>query len=421
MKKTTFFYGWWIVLASAVLLAVLGPASVALANLFQTPVTEEFGITNSQFAISNSIVLGVGIFLSPYISQKLARESFKLVYSIGVLSYGLGFIGFGFAPNIYVFYILSFFVGYGFMSTTIMPVSMLINNWFSEKRGFALSLALAGLGVGGTIFSQIVTLFIVSIRWRQTYMLYGAFMLAVALPITWFLLKASPEEMNLMPYGTNRDTPENDRSKETIEKIKGVHTPLKQTRTKPFFILLIVGAVLVGLVNNGGLGQFPPVLYTLHGPAVSATVISIYSAVGIIGKLTLGNIHDRYGTVISILYTSILLAITYVLMMFAGNIVLVYVMAVFFGLGNAIGTVSPPLVTSSIYSADNFPQAYGYVQSGIQLGMTFGSLFAAGIADLTGTYTASWAILAIGALFIAVSWIGSYTNSKQYIKLNRTK
>ena len=42
MKNNKIFYGWWIVLASAVALAVMGPASVAVANLFQNPVTQEF-------------------------------------------------------------------------------------------------------------------------------------------------------------------------------------------------------------------------------------------------------------------------------------------------------------------------------------------------------------------------------------------
>ena len=87
-------------------------------------------------------------------------------------------------------------------------------------------------------------------------------------------------------------------------------------------------------------------------------------------------------------------------------------MAILFGLGNAIGTVSPPLITSAIYSTDDFPKAYGYVQSGVQLGMTAGSLVAASIADLTGTYTVSWIILAIASALVALSWVFAYQNSQ---------
>ena len=69
MGKSKMFYGWWIVIGSAILLAVLGPAAVAVANIYQTPIVTQYGITNSQFAISNSLVLGVGVFLSPIVSK----------------------------------------------------------------------------------------------------------------------------------------------------------------------------------------------------------------------------------------------------------------------------------------------------------------------------------------------------------------
>lgn len=412
MKKGKIFYGWWIVLGAAIVLAVMGPASVAVANLFQTPVTEEFGISNSQFAISNSFVLGVGIFLSPYISQKLAKGNFKLVYAIGVIVYALAYMGFGLAPNIYVFYLLSLLVGFGYMTTTIIPVSMLINNWFVAKRGLALSLALSGLGIGGVVFSQILTPLIINIGWRQTYLIYGVIMLLVTLPIVLFVFKLKPEMMNLTAYGAEKleDSSTNGSAEEQAQSKQQTGAKMGVT---PFFILLLVGAVLVGIVNNGGLGQFPPVLYGMHGPTVGAMIVSIYSAVGIAGKIILGNLNDRYGTVVSILYASVMLAITYFIMVFAGNIVLAIVAAVLFGLGNAIGTVAPPLITSSIYSAEDFPKAYGYVQSGVQLGMTVGSLVAAGIADLTGTYTVSWITLSVASVLVAVSWILAHRTAKK--------
>lgn len=410
MQNSKVFYGWWIVLGAAVALAVMGPASVAVANLFQTPVTEEFGISNSQFAISNSLVLGVGIFLSPYISKKFATGNFRLIYVIGVLIYALAYMGFGLSPNIYVFYALSLLVGLGNVITTILPVSMLVNNWFIKKRGLALSLSFTGLGIGGVVFSQLLTPLIANVGWRQTYLIYGTIILAVGLPVGWFIFKSRPEELGLKAYGAKESEPAKEGEQEQVDSKQ---PPVNQTMNKPFFILLIVGAVLVGIVNNGGLGQFPPVLTSLHGPTLGAIIISIYSAAGIAGKIVLGNINDRFGTIGSTLYASLLLVLSYLMMLFAGNYVLAVVMAVLFGMGNAIGTVSPPLITSAIYSPANFPKAYGYVQSGVQLGMTVGSLVAASIADLTGSYNYSWIVLAAASVLVAVSWVGAYRNAQK--------
>ena len=419
MKQNNIFYGWWIVLGSAIILAVLGPASVAVANIFQPPVTAEFGINNSQFAISNSLVLGVGIFLSPYISQKLASKNFRLVFLIGLIVYVLAYTGYGLAPNIYVFYLLSLLVGFGFMTTTIIPVSMMVNNWFVQKRGLALSLALSGLGIGGVVFSQLLTWLIGNVGWRQTYMIYGAIMFLVATPIVWFVFKANPEDMNLTALGASKIEQKGQQEEGKQEQSKGTQLTVAETMIKPFFILLIVGAVIVGIINNGGLGQFPPVLYGMHGPAVGATIISVYSGVGIIGKIVLGNINDRYGTIVSTIYAAILMALSYFAMMFAGNIVLAFMMAVLFGMGNAVGTVAPPLITSAIYSSENYPKAYGYVQSGVQLGLTFGSLFAAAIADFTGSYNFAWGTLGVLSAVLAVTWIAAYRNAQKYIQTQK--
>jgi MFS family permease len=411
-KDSKIFYGWWVVLGSAILLAVLGPAAVAVANIYQAPIVADFGITNSQFALSNSLVLGVGIFLSPFISKQFTSGNFKRTYMVSLLIYAFAYIAYGFTTNIYLFYGLSLLVGYGYVSTTIIPVSILINNWFINKRGLALSLALTDLGVGGVVFSQLVTFLINTLDWRQAYMVYGGLMLLIVLPIMWFLIKVKPEDMNLQPYGVELDL--NDQSGEE-EQMKEVRMSFSDTMTKPFFIMLVVGAVLVGITNNGGLGQFPPVLTNLHGGATAATIISVYSAVGIVGKLVLGHVNDLYGIVKSTLYASFLLVIAYFLMLFSENIIAVFIMAVFFGMGNAIGTVLPPLITSAIYPAEQYSSAYGYVNSGVQLGMTVGSLFAAGIADLTGSYNYSWIAILIVAILVAVFWVGSYKNAKKYI------
>lgn len=103
-------------------------------------------------------------------------------------------------------------------------------------------------------------------------------------------------------------------------------------------------------------------------------------------------------------------------MMFAGNIVLAFMMAVLFGMGNAVGTVAPPLITSATYSSKNYPKAYGYIQSGVQLSLTFGSLFAAAIADFTGSYNFAWGTLSILSAILAVTWIGAYRNAQKYIQ-----
>lgn len=409
MDKSKTFYGWWVVVGSAIMLAVLGPAAVAVANIYQAPVVAEFGISNSQFAISNSLVLGVGIFLSPFVSKRLSTGNFKRTYITSLVIYASAYIGFGFANNIYVFYILSLFVGYGYLSTTILPVSILINNWFISKRGLALSLSLTGLGIGGVIFSQFVTFLINTFSWSTAYKSYGLLMLIVIIPVVLFLIKVNPEEMGLKPYGAEEAIGK-ETAKENEVTVNKVAS--KNLVTTSYFMLLIIGAVFVGISNNSGLGQFPPVLASIHGDATAATIISIYSAVGILGKIVLGHINDLHGSIKSTIYATFILALSYFFMLFSEHTIAVVIMAILFGMGNAIGTVLPPLITAEMYNEEDYSIAYGYVNSGVQLGMTVGSLFAAGIADLTGSYNYSWMATLVLCFLIAILWVTAVKQAK---------
>lgn len=409
MKKPNIFYGWWVVVGTALLLAVLGPAAVAVANIYQSPIVTQYGITNSQFAISNSLVLGVGVFLSPLVSKRLSGDNFKRNYIIGLIIYALAYVGYGLTTDRFVFYFLSLFVGFGSLSTTIIPASILISNWFVEKRGLALSLAFSGLGIGGIVFSQLVTFLINTFNYQVAYVIYGSLMLIIGLPIILFLIKVKPEDMGLTPYGTEDSV--NVESDRTIDT-KEVKPTSSGSILSTHFILLLVGAMLIGIVNNSGFGQFPPVLANMHGDATAAAIISVYSGIGIIGKIALGHIHDRYGAIKSTIYATSLLALTYFAMLFSEQLVIAYVMAILFGLGNAIGTVLPPLITSEIYSDKNYSLAYGYVNSGVQLGMTIGSLYAAGVADFTGSYNYSWMSIIVFSLLIGVLWVTAYKKAQ---------
>lgn len=62
---------------------------------------------------------------------------------------------------------------------------------------------------------------------------------------------------------------------------------VSQSKTKLFFLLLLVGIFTNGIVNSGSLGQFPQAMEKIHDAAVQVTIISLYSLIGIFGKLIL--------------------------------------------------------------------------------------------------------------------------------------
>ena len=82
-----------------------------------------------------------------------------------------------------------------------------------------------------------------------------------------------------------------------------------------------------GLINTGSLGHFPPAIEELQGPQVQALIISLYSMIGIFGKLVLGWLNDRFGVVASTAFGCITFALSFIFILFGQNISMLYIMA----------------------------------------------------------------------------------------------
>lgn len=427
MERKKIYYGWFVVFGCLMITCTMVPPIMALSNKFLIQVTGELQISRSAFTLANTILQGLGIFLSPVVSARLARGNMKRIQTVSIIGFVLSYASFSLATNVIHLYISSFFTGIFFLNASLIPVSMMITNWFVKKRGLAMSIAMAGIGVGGTIFSPVITWLLGAYGWRSTYRIMALIILVLALPAALFILKKRPEDMGLLPYGSEdstiessslQDSSSRDAASKRIPQKADVVFPLsiKESRTKLFFILFIFGMLCNGLINTGSLGHFPPAIEELQGPQVQALIISLYSMIGIFGKLVLGWLNDRFGVVASTAFGCITFALSFIFILFGQNISMLYIMAFLFGLGDAIGTVTPPLITSAIFGAEKYGEAYGIANSFTQIGLSLGALMVAAIYDTSGSYNTAWILLLILTLGAFAGWIGAYTASRKYCR-----
>ncbi|MEG0191255.1 MAG: MFS transporter [Lachnospiraceae bacterium] len=416
MKKRKIFYGWWVVLGCMVITSTMVPLIMALSNKFLIQITEEMNITRSSFTLVSMILQALGIFLSPFVSKKLANGNMKKIQSFSILGFVLAYASYSLAQNVWHLYISAFVVGIFYLNATLIPVSMMITNWFIKKRGLAMSLAMAGIGVGGFIFSPVITHFLNTYGWRVTYRLMALIVLALALPISLFVLRKKPEDMGLQAYGKDEST--NDVNQKKV-KPTGLSLSVAQSKYKVFFWLMLIGMFANGIINAGALGHFPPAMEELHGASVQAVIISMYSLIGIFGKILLGWINDQFGIKASTTFGCVAFGMSFLFMLLGENTSMLYIMAIFFGLGNAIGTVVPPLVTAEIFGREKYGKAYGIANSATQVGLSLGSLFVASIYDTAGNYQWAWIALIVLTGITYAGWLGACTWSKKYSSVNQ--
>lgn len=415
-RNGSIHYAWIILVVSAIVLGVFVPIVTSLSNSWQIAVTEDLGFSRTAYSIGGTITQAVGIFLGPVASYYLTKYNFKKLWTIFAILFAAGVFGFSLAQNQYHFYISAFIVGVSFIVTTQIPIMMMINNWFYEKRGLATSIAVSGISAGGAILSPLISRIITNYGWRVSYRFYSLLILIIAIIFGIFFIYLKPEDRGMKPYGFDKKEKEDfDKKNKKVEEKKSLEVglSLSASLTCSFFIFLILGSITNGLANGASL-QFPPAIQQALGVEKAGTIISIYLLLGVFGKLLLGRIADKYGIYKALAFGSITLSLSFVLMLFIDSTWGPWMLAVVFGFGLAIGTVIPPLVTSSIYDRDMYGEAYGFVQSGMQIGAAIGPLFVSFVFDRSGSYYIAWIVNIVLAILTGVLWYISHQRAKQY-------
>ncbi|WP_215506616.1 MFS transporter [Peptoniphilus sp. EMRHCC_23] len=412
-REGGFHYAWVILIVAMMVLGVYVPVVNSLSNTWQIAVTEDLGFSRTAFSFTGTITQAVGIFLGPVVSVFLTKYNFKRIWTAAAIAFAAAVFGYSLAQNQYQFYALGLVVGAAYITTAQIPMMMLINNWFSEKKGLATSIAVSGISAGGALLSPLVNSLIANVGWRMSYRVYALIILALAVVFGIFLIYLRPEDKGMKPYGYKEsdDLPA-DPTKDTNKSLN-VGLSIAASLSCSFFIFLLLGSVMNGLANGASL-QFPPALQEAAGFKTAGTVVSIYLLLGVFGKLLLGRIADKYGIYHALFFGAATLALSFVAMLFVPFAWGPWLVAVVFGFGLALGSVLPPLVTASIYGRDMYGEAYGFVQSATQVGAAFGPLLVSYIFDASGSYYMAWIINIGFALLIAFLWLLAHKKAEPF-------
>ena len=84
-------------------------------------------------------------------------------------------------------------MGIGFTLASPGAVAKIVGAWFTKRRGLAMSLAGTGSAAGETALVPIAAVSVAYIGWREGYMILGAILLFLILPLVLLLLKSRPK------------------------------------------------------------------------------------------------------------------------------------------------------------------------------------------------------------------------------------
>lgn len=423
-QQRKFFPGWLVVAAGFVIMATCYTIFVNCMSLFQPRIVSDLGITLAQYNISNAISTVVSVIGSLVIGHIADKVSARILGSLTVIMTSAVLVGMSFVGSLWEVYALFAISGCFAVASTRLLISLVTANWFTAKRGLAISIALSGSGFGGAVLSPVVSNLIVSVGWRPAFLVLAAICMLLALPITAYSFRTSPREIGLAPLGEN----EGDVREEKAAKTTGTTVSVGWVRVKthPSFWLLVIAFLLMGLVNGAVLPNQVTNMTSVtvngtkivtggHDPIWAGTVLSVYMVTVVIAKISLGAIYDRFGLRFGNILGSAACIVACVALCFPATDLGPVVGAVAFGIGTCMGTITPTIAASKQFGMADLGKITGTITSLEMVGGTVGSILSGVLFDVSGSFASTWIVCLACSVVMVVFLVASEPSAAKLV------
>ena len=395
--RLPFFYGWVIVVVTFVTMAIGVNARTAF-SLFFPPIVDEFGWERGITAGAFSFGFIVSAAVSPLIGRLMDKYGPRGVMELGVALMAGGLLLAPLTSQPWHLYLtIGVMVGAGSVCLGYSGQSLFLPNWFIRRRGLAMGLAFAGVGIGSVTLLPWVQLMIEQTGWRTACTAMGIMVLVVLAPIN-LLLRERPEDIGLLPDGDAAPTATSAKPVSNIVDPvwAGTDWTLRRAlRTARFWWIALGYFCGLYVWYAVQVHQTKYLLDIGFSANVAVWALGVVSLLGIPGQIWLGHLSDRVGRewiwAVSCLGFAICFA-ALIALKFYPTLLLVYLMilaqgALGYGLTSIMGAV-----VLEIFQGKQYGSIFGTIMLAALAGGAAGPWLTGFLHDLTGNYTIAFAI-----------------------------
>jgi MFS family permease len=399
------FYGWIIVAVTFVTMAIGVNARTAF-SLFFPPIISEFGWERGVTAGAFSFGFVVSAIVSPLIGRLMDRGGPRAVMELGVALMAGGLLLAPLTQHPWHLYVtIGVMVGAGSVCLGYSGQSLFLPNWFIRRRGLAMGLAFAGVGIGSVTLLPWVQKMIEQTGWRTACTAMGLLVLVVLAPIN-LLVRKRPQDIGLEPDGdASASTGSVKPTSNVVDPVwAGIEwTLMRAVRTGRFWWLALGYFCGLYIWYAVQVHQTKYLLDLGFSPAVAVWALGLVSLLGIPGQILLGHASDRIGREWIWAASCAGFAICFaalIVLKYVPALLLVYVMvftqgALGYGLTSIMGAV-----VLEIFQGPHYGSIFGTVMLVSLAGAAAGPWLTGLLHDLTGSYTLAFSI-AIGVSLLS--------------------
>ncbi len=320
-------------------------------GFFVGPVTAEFGWVPSQFFLSYTVLMCLGLLTGPIVGSFAEKVGLRTVGVVGLIGHSAAYVLLSFNNGSLTTWYLSWAL-LAILGAGSLPIvwTGVLNGWFSKHRGKAIGITMAGTGLGAFFLPPIVEFFISNYGWRTAYRAVGIGALVISLPIVFALFKEASQAASAG-------------ARDAAKRIAvwGM-TRSEAMRTARFWIL---GAVLfiTVIVIAGVLSNFARIM--IEKGFERATIAQIAAIMGltvVVGRILVGALVDRFwapgvAALFFVLPTLALLMLVYTDVTFTTGILI----GIMIGLAAGAELDLLAYLTSKYFGAAHYPAIFGAI------------------------------------------------------------
>jgi MFS family permease len=284
--------------------------------------------------LAGAAAMGAGLLLTAHVDRLW----------LGYLTYGLG-VGIGIA------------CGY-------VPMVAVVSGWFERRRGTALGVAVAGIGVGTLAVAPLAAVLINRYGWRTTYLLFAAASLVLLLGCA--LTASTP------PRAVGDDA----------------RRPLAALVRSRDFAVLYASTLLISLALFVPFVFLPAFAVDQGASRVAgASLIGVIGMASVGGRLLLGSLADRIGRVRVYQACFAVMAVSFALWLVATTYPWLVAFALLLGVGYGGFVALSPAVIADLFGAGRLGGIVGLQYTSAGLGALIGPPAAGFMIDATASHT----------------------------------
>lgn len=396
-SKKGVFYGWWVVAACTIGISTgPGPFAFASLGLFMRPFEQEFGWGRGEVSVVLSILIVATALSLPFIGRIVDRVGARrvLLPSLIAMAACLGAIPL-FVSELWHLAVVFLLIGTIAAGTNSVPYMPVLSAWFIRRRGLAIGISIAGIGLGYAYVPLLVQYMIDQYGWRSGYYALAGIVVLVSWPVIFLLFRDTPAQMGLEPDGATTGVVPRAASR-TVG-----HLPREILRRSEFWMLVVI-FVTLSFVLNGLLAHLVPML-TDRGmkPSAAASVAATEGVTVFFSRIMIGFLMDRFFAphVAMVFFALSAIGLGMFVMGAVGPTAFAAIVLVGLSLGAEVDILA--YLTGRYFGLRSFGAAYGLLFAAILVGTALGPVAFGYGFELTGSYT-DILLICVGINLVAV-------------------